>query len=671
MNLYRILFAILLMPLLGESRAFAGGSSLTGLTRALGQNLVNQCLTQEEGCRNLPFDALIHAAAPSPTPAACTASLAGPTPSSNPGKEEEEQTTILLIAEKNTRNPNGPVRSPDYNRVRNLQGSLAYPTPSHGGTNEWPTQSLVNFAKANSGENEIRAQTLFINGLARLTQESPGLSENEIATRIAGAMQAYSPDKEIRLQLLTNLSELLYDNYNDERNPLQHTGKDPIATQNLSLSHMINAAVAGNEKQGGVCNDINQALAQVAAKLFPKEDVFTINSGSHYALLMSDEGKVRTIINQDERTTGKGDITIDPEMPTTNTRIAKVDQGVMREVTVAETELGQVFRMAAGEGTRIIQTGYRPSLLLAEFEKGRNALGAGVAQTSNSEVLVLVAKHRGKLLGFESFTQVGGGVQRLHQSESPVNVVFAVQQNLSRQVFQYVGPGVTIRGTTGVQLDATYGRNLDSDAVGSWIPSFSGNFQTQNAIDFRTTPRNPKAPVFTGRAEVDHFFGFTNVGAHHGAMSAPGWNGIKRTFDHSGLILNQVNAQGAMHVPIQAGMSSITKVDYQGTAIGQVAGITTGLSVQAPLGVRVYAFVGYQNGNWGGYRSQNNLLNAPTGAQGGLRLQTEGGTNISGFIQGVGGNQGVQGNVKIGIPIKRPASSRPDSRRRPSSTPRY
>jgi hypothetical protein len=343
----------------------------------------------------------------------------------------------------------------------------------------------------------------------------------------------------------------------------------------------------------------------------------------------------------------------------------------MKEVTVAETELGQVFRMTNDQGTRIIQTGFRPSLLLTEFERGKNALGVGLAQTSNSEVLVLVAKHRGKFLGFDSFTQYGAGIQRLNQSESPLNVVVSLQQNLTRQVFQYVGPGVTLRGTTGIQIDASYGRNLDPDAIGSWIPSFSGNLQTRNAVDFRTTPQNVKAPVFTGRAEVDHFWGFRNVGAHHGAMSAPGWDGIKRSLDHSGLILNQVNAQGAMHVPIRAGMSSITKVDYQGTAIGQVAGITTGLSVQAPLGVRVYAFVGYQNGKLKGYQSQNNLLNAPTGGQAGLRLQTEGGTNISGSIQGVGGNQGVQGNVKIGIPIKRPASSRPDSRRRPSSTPGY
>ena len=647
---------LLFLSLIPSSVCFAGGQSLQQLSHALGQSAVDQCLNQDGGCQNLPFDALLSAALPSPTPAApaCESTTRPAKATPTPGSEEEEHTTLLLIAEKNARNPNGPIRSPDYNRERNLPSNLAYPTPSSGGgTASWPVQGLIDFAKANSGGNEIRAQTVLINGLARLTQESPGLSETEIATRIAGAMQAYSPDKEIRLQLLTNLSELLYDNYNDERNPLQHTGKDPIATQNLSLSHMINAAVTENVKQGGVCNDINQALAQVAAKLFPKEDVFTINSGSHYALLMSDEGKIRTVINQDERMTGKGDITIDPEMPTTNTRIAKVENGVMREVTVAETELGQVFRMTADEGTRIIQTGYRPSLLFTEFEKGKSALGAGVAQTSNSEVLVLVAKHRGKLGGIESFTQIGGGVQRLNQSESPVNLVFSVQQNLTGQVFKYVGPGVTIRGTSGIQIDASYGRNLDPNAVGSWIPSFSGNFQTRNAIDFRTTPKNPKAPVFSGRAEVDHFFGFTNVGAHHGAMSAPGWNGIKRTFDHTGLILNQVNAQGAMHVPIKAGMSSITKVDYQGTAIGQVVGITTGLSVQAPLGVRVYAFVGYQNGSLGGYQSQNNLLNAPTGAQAGLRLQTKGGTNVSGAVQGVGGNQGVQGNVRVGIPIRK------------------
>ncbi len=642
----------LLIALLSPWVCQAGGASVAELSRSLGQSVVDECLKQDGGCQNLPFDALLNAAAPSPTPAACAPALAKASPTPN-AKEEEEQTTLLLIAEKNTRNTHGPIRSPDYNRDRNLPSNLPYPTPSQSGVNGWPTQSLVDFARSNAGGNEIRAQTLLINSLARMTQNSPGISDGEIATRIAGVMQAYSADKEVRLQLLTNLSEFLYDNYNDERNPLQHTGKDPIATENLSLSHLINAAVAGNEKQGGVCNDINQALAQVAEKLFPKEDVFTINSGSHYALLMSDEGKVRTVINQDERMTGKGDITIDPEMPTTNTRIAKVDNGVMKEVTVAETELGQVFRMTSGEGTRIIQTGYRPSLLYTEFEKGKNALGAGVAQTSNSEVIVLVAKHRGKLLGFESFTQLGTGVQRLNQSESPVNVVVSLQQNLTRQVFQYVGPGVTVRGTTGVQIDASYGRNLDPDAIGSWIPSFSGNLQTRNAIDFRTTPKNLKAPVFTGRAEVDHFWGFQNVGAHHGAMSAPGWDGIKRSLDHSGLILNQVNAQGAMHVPIKAGMSSITKVDYQGTAIGQNLGITTGLSVQAPLGVRVYAFVGYLNGSLGGYQSQHNLLNAPSGGQAGLRLQTEGGTNVSGSIQGLGGNQGVQGNVKVGIPIRK------------------
>jgi hypothetical protein len=232
-----------------------------------------------------------------------------------------------------------------------------------------------------------------------------------------------------------------------------------------------------------------------------------------------------------------------------------------------------------------------------------------------------------------------------------VNVVFSLQQNLSRQVFKYVGPGVTIRGTTGAQIDASYGRNLDPDAVGSFYPSFSANLQTRNSIDFITTPKNPKAPVFSGQVEADHFLGFKNVGAHHGAMSAPGWDGIKQSLGYSGLLLNQVNAQGAMQVPIKAGLSSITKVDYQGTAIGQVLGVTTGMNIQAPLGVRIYAFVGYQNADLKGFRSNTNLLNVPSGGQAGVKLYSPSGFNLSGSVQGVGDPNGVQGNVKLGVPI--------------------
>ena len=275
------------------------------------------------------------------------------------------------------------------------------------------------------------------------------------------------------------------------------------------------------------------------------------------------------------------------------------------------------------------------------------------------QVLVLVAQHRGKFLGMESFTQAGLGAQKVTGEKYPWNAVVSFQEVLSKRVFHYVGPGVKISGTAGTQLDLSYGHGLNMSSLSSFIPSFSGNIQTFQKVDFNTTPKNPKSPIFSGTVEADQFVGFRDIGKHGGAISAPGWDGVSKMLSTSGLMLSQVNVTGGMTVPINSKISSRTQVGYQGTNIGQVAEITTGMNIQAASGVKVFAFVGYKNADLPGYMTQSSLIQQATGFESGARVVTPGGMNLSGKVEGLGGPSGPQADLTLGIPIQGKKKKKP------------
>jgi hypothetical protein len=657
-----ISFAICFVALLANAQSTNPQNlgSIASLPQVIGSKTLQQCTESSEGCKNLPVD-VITAAASTPVPQA-SCNVPAPTPS--PGKKEEDQTTILLVSELNSQGGiQGPTQHASWNYIGGWTRS-EYPklTQNNG---SWPTQDLVKsldgaiingygesyFDRMKPEEKEQFKQSLLISALADFTAHSPMLTDDEVATRFAETFKGYTSDREKQMDLLTRMSDFLYNNYNSKRNPMANTHHDPIATGNISLNQIVTAAYEFNPDQGGVCNDIAQSVAQVAAKMFPTDDALVINSGSHYALMVSEKNKVHTIIDGYERTTGKGEAIIDKDLPVTNTRISKVMDGKLKEIAITDTELGQVFKMVSGQGTEMIKTGYTPSVVMAEFKKGKNKFVAGVAKTSTSQVLVLVAQHKGRFLGLDSFTQAGVGGQKVSGEVAPYNVMVSFQEVLSKRIFNYVGPGVKVSGTGGAQFDASYGHGTSKGSLSYFLPSFSGNLQTFQKVDFQTTPQNPKNPTFTGSVGASQFLGWNDKGANVGAMSDNNFASVTHALNNTGLMFNQVSVKGGIQVPIQKGLSSQTDVKYQGTNIGQEVSITSGLNIDAPQGVKVFAFVGYMNSDIKGYLTNTSLLQDPTGFQAGAKLTTPKGVNLSSSVKGIGGTEGPQGQVTLGIPI--------------------
>ncbi len=629
---------------------------VTSLPTSIGKKVLESCLKKDEGCKDLPVDVITTAASTPTQPSSCTIATPTPAPSA---EGDEVQTTVILVSEMH----GGKGKSGDWKSAYcyNWDQSSEFGLPKPGPDGDWSPKDLVkgvndyaaHYWSSNDAESQEQyKQSLLIHGLGDYAKNGKPMSDSELGAHYAEAIREYTSDRETQLNILTRLSSYLYKAYNDKRNPLQNTNHDPIPTGTIPLQQLMKASFVSSPDQGGVCNDITQGLAVVAEKLFPKDDALVINSGSHYALMVSDKNKVHTVMSWSEKSTSTGEVTIDKDLPITNTRISKVVDGKLKELTVADTELGQVFKMVSAHGTKVIQTGYTPSIVTAEFKNGKKSYVAGIANTSNSQVLILVAQHQGKLLGMESFTQTGAAIQRVNGEANPMNFALSFQEVASKRIFNYVGPGVKISGTGGAQLDVSYGHGLSMNSVSSYIPSFSGNLQTFGKVDLATTPKNPKSPTFTANAEVDEFLGFKDIGAHGGAIANPGWAGISKMLSHSGLTLNQVNLSGGMQIPIQKNLSSQTNVNYQGTNIGQVVDITTGMNITSPQGVKVFAFVGYLNSDIKGYQTQNSLLQAPTGFQAGAKIQTPGGINFSTSVQGVGGPNHSLGNVTLGIPIK-------------------
>ncbi len=522
----------------------------------------------------------------------------------------------------------------------------------------WPIHDMMK-AALQSGPNEQFRRSVFVEGLIQFAGQSK-LGERELALQLKDAISAYAKNDAEKIQLLTTINDRLYWNYNEKRNPFQNKNEEPIARGNISLNSMMKAAAERNPNQGGVCNDISKAIAQVGEVLFPDRDVLVINNGLHFGVLIHDQNKGNTIINWDIQTDGTLQTSIDPKIPVGNTRIFQVKNGLMKEIAVIDTESGAVLKKLFNSPTATLQTGTPPSVVYAEFKREvekRNkkkveSAQVALAETRSSQMLVVVGQmtHQDK----RSESKVGVAVaQEKIKNSTQENIILAIHGAHQRKLIHFKSPTVQLIGSAGVEVDFyTADRIHNSQSSIDDLKGVSANIQTNQTVQFQTLPQHQNQPQLSGQIQVVQTLSSKNEGARQGAIANPDVKqALLSSMKYTGFQLNQVNAHLSLDAPLARKLSSVTEVQYQGSNIGQRLKITSGVQVVSSAGMKVYAFMGYVDHTIKGYRTRSSLFTQPSGGVVGGSIETKNGTRLSTDIQGVGRGSPVQGNVKAVVPL--------------------
>ncbi len=422
---------------------------------------------------------------------------------------------------------------------------------------------------------------------------------------------------------------------------------------------MFSAAATNDFGQGGVCNDISQSVATVAEKLFPNKDVLVINNGSHFGVLVHDKNG-NTVINWSAQTQGVSQVILDPKIPVGNTRVLQMHGGELKQIAILDTETGAVMKKYFSSPTKTLLTGTSPSILYAEFKREvtkkekHKTLSAkiGTAQTSNTQMVILVGQVTKNTKTTEMTAGLGMAIQNMKDTPDQ-NVIVELHTGIQKNLIHYQSKTISLVGTGGVEIDALAAKRLkkDNDTI-NVIPTFSGNLQTNETINFKSFPRNEKNPSVEANLQVVQTLGSTNEGARQGKLSDPeAMKAVINSMKYMGFHLNQVNADAAVSVPVSLNALAKAEVEYQGSNIGQKFKVTSGVQVVSSGGMKIYAFVGYMDNQIKGFKTKGSLFTEPSGAVGGVDLRTKGGSKYSADVQGVGGNSTPQVNVNAIVPI--------------------
>jgi|GEM_PF-4716810 len=669
--------ATFIAPLPAHAQGTSVFSQLQDTSRILAQKQFQDCVKNEKNCQ-LPADVLTALSAPpigDPSQGAtCAAPTPTPTPSSQTDDDDSVQTEVLLVAKIGTlpsRKPSTDQSYPVLDSVsvqmllQNRADYLAQVQPPFNTDAYW-IQSVIDMNAIDENGNpdpnlEKTYRTLLQTELAvqkadQLIEKNPSINENELAQSLSDSIAAVAKTDDEKIAMLTALSGRLYQVYNASRNPMKNGDGGSNAAGNLSLADEIQAAHDWDSSRGGVCNDISQAVATVAAKVFPDQDALVINNGSHFVVLLNDKNNRHTVIDYSSVHQGAGDLVI-PGSAASNTRISKVVNGKLKEIAVTDTEVGAVFNQLFDTPRPTLQTGADPNVIFGtlktEYEnRNRHAIETGVkigtAQTSDSKMIVFVGERRSSSKHGESDTGYGVAFQQQGKDQ---NAIFALHSGLQRNLIQYVSPRVTLKVSTGIEGEGEVAKSVKDKGMNG----FSINAQLIQKASVETHPKNQNRPQFSGDAQLIHSLGVGNWGAHEGVLQNPGASSVLKSFKYMNLHLNQVFAEGTLNVPLTRTLASQTHAQYQGSNVGQKIDLTSGVEIKSMGGMKIFAFVGYA-ANLKGYQTQHSVLYDPAGLKTGAQVQTKKGIQISTEVQGLGRGQKPIGNLNVAIPILKKSS---------------
>ena len=522
-----------------------------------------------------------------------------------------------------------------------------------------------------AGENpELLAASFYVHSVleavALLPKES---TDAELEARMTALLDRVSSGDAAKYAFLQVLTARMYDAYNDFRNPGQGSKEQqdraralavrdgvPFSTGDLSLMQVLRAAGIGESDLGGVCNDYAQALAKVATRLFPGQDAFVINQGTHFVLALND-GKTVRIIDNDRALENRNTLGIFPGTRTPGLRINQVIDGKLVQVANVSTATGALIDTMSGDSSPRLMTEPVGNRLVGHLG-GQGPLRASVGmQTNGTSRLTLVLgqyEHRGRHSDFR--IGVGGGADLLAGDATRYIGVFQASYRYSRILV--VRPRFELASDSAVRIEGFSTFLAEEDNTGGsrglLIDGISGGLGLRNGLRFRANP----APnlLLTGSAMIEHDFGPRSWGDTGGASAILDSDGIRRTLSYTRLLFNQAVVRVEVLKRLSPSRSMFAQGSYQGSNIGQLTVGNAGVEQRFGNGAVARAYGGYTL-NSGGYRTKNSLLFGPQGAQVGVQVAKR---NLSAgmSVSGIGGGDQplVQVQAAIRIGRKRPRS---------------
>lgn len=507
----------------------------------------------------------------------------------------------------------------------------------------------------------------FLDIILNLPERLTDQSDDNIAKEAAKLIADYTSTEQEKLNFLGELTKRLYDNYNDKRNPTQNKKKEDIPSGAISLANMFSAAAAKNPDQGGVCNDISISIAQIAEKLFPEKDVLVVNNGTHYGVMLHDKNrKNKMVASVGTLIDDISDPLMDSKFAVPNARILKLENNKLKQIAVVDTEVGVALKKVIQGQTDALSMGIDPSLVMASYKtqiekrdkRKTYELKTAVAQTSNAEVLIVVAQSSKETK--HNLTTTALSVMQQNIKNSPQsNIIVGFHTGIQKTVIQYQNPRLIIKASAGAEADLSYGFQSKTDQASPlWdIMPITATLKTNQAVDFKTMPRNPMNPSASGRFQVVQDYGPTDEGARQGTMPDP--NGFKaawKSMKYMGFTLNQAKADVNINVPINQNIKSFSQLQYQGSNISQNFKVLSGFEIISDGGETLMAYIGYM-GSEKGYKLRSSLSTRPDGTIIGGGIKTKKGLEVNANAQIGNGLTGVQTNIGIkknfGLPKKK------------------
>jgi hypothetical protein len=480
-----------------------------------------------------------------------------------------------------------------------------------------------------------------------------------------------------KLQILSAISSRFNDNYNSARNPGANNStfnpeNKALPTGDISLNDLVRASVAGDPFQGGVCNDISEAVAIIGKKLFPNEDVLVINSGAHFGVLISDGADKVDLINYSKQYSLEKDLMLEDDKNSTNFRLHKVENGILKEIAVVDTQAGMAIEDALSTDKKTVNIAESPNRLIYKFnqfidQKERHQFslaGGAVTLNQQKEMYIIAAKYEYNNSRFNGYFGLAGSGTRYPDNATPFQV--HLRSGADLRLVKYASPKLQINLGSGFRLDGMYSQDTNKNQQFDWQGNplvqpvdASGSLDLVQQAGVQVEPNS--GTQISVKAEVVSTAGLSNVGAANGAFANGIDSGIKGLLENSGLHLNQVNASFEMRQRLTSTLEGVSQVNYQGTNIGQVVSARTGLDIKGPDGAQIMVFVGAVNNNLPGFETKNNFLVGPNGTLLGAGFKTNDGVEVNASVNNINQPGGAEYRGTISVPL---SPARRDRRRR-------
>jgi hypothetical protein len=498
--------------------------------------------------------------------------------------------------------------------------------------------------------NSSLGRELYMEALVKAASES-SLSEANLARDVAGVIARVFPTTEEKFLALSALSTRLYRNYNTARNPgFNNSFHNPLGAilpaGDLSLNSLFTGAARFETYNGGVCNDIVEAIAMVGEHLFPDRDVLTVNAGSHFGVLISD-GKTNRVIDGSIGFELHNSLILSPKLNPTNLRISKVINGQQKQIAVVDTEMGQVMEAAFETGKKLLKTDADITTIMAHLKKENFGISVGAGNLSDSEVVVVVAKYEYSSERWKSYLGLGAsGQTKLNDIERRYQIHF--RAGTERTIFRYLHDHAELKFSTGVRLSGMQALQNPVPTGGTGIYDLSASFDAFSRVEGYFKDPRTHGPKLRGALEVEQSFGPTNWGQTSGILSQIRSSDIGPLLRNTTFHLNQVNADLSLEKPLSPQVTAIGTTRYQGSQVGQSLTALLGLNIQAPEGAQLLIFTGYTNSDTPGFRTQHSLIGTPSGGQIGAKYTTRNGIEFATSVRSLaGGKSAVQATVRV------------------------